>query len=57
MSIDTGASGNLFAGKYFNAEDHQAGKLKTVITDFSKLEANNKGDGRNYILKINPKEQ
>lgn len=42
MSIDTGASGNIFAGKYFNMnEDHRNGKLRSVSTDFSKLEANN----------------
>lgn len=54
MSIDTGASGNLFGGNYFNMNrDHLYGRLKKVVTNFTELEAN----GGNYKLRLHPLSQ
>lgn len=58
ISIDTGASGNIFYGDYFAANArHRAGKLQRVETDFTKLEANDKGPTKNFVLSINPKKE
>lgn len=58
MTIDTGASGNLFGAHYFSMNaDHMKGKLRRVHTDFRLLEKNLEGDGRNYVLKVNGKEK
>jgi len=54
MSIDTGMSGNYFAGHYFTMNaDHLTGKLQPIETSFKKLNQQ-EVPGKNKILKINP---
>lgn len=41
LSFDTGVSGNLLGGHYFDMnEDHLQGKLKTQETDFDQMVGN-----------------
>ena len=55
MSIDTGNSGNIFGGHFFDQnEDHLKGKLKQVQTDFKRIEGNRitikpQKEGRGFI--------
>lgn len=54
MSIDTGASGNLFGGNYFNMNrDHLYGRLRTISTNFTELESN----AANHKLELIPLSQ
>ena len=56
MSIDTGMSGNLFGGNYFNMNHrHLTGDLNKIETSFKTLERGGP-DGKplGYVLKIHP---
>lgn len=56
MSIDTGMSGNLFGGHYFDMnESHLKGQLKKIETSFKKLERGGPDNASTgYSLKIHP---
>ena len=56
MSIDTGMSGNLFGGHYFDMnESHLKGQLKKIETSFKKLERGGPDNASTgYTLKIHP---
>jgi hypothetical protein len=47
MSIDTGSSGNIFSGQYFDLNlKHLRGQLPVIHNDVSKI-------NKKYTLKIN----
>lgn len=56
MSIDTGISGNLFGGNYFDMnENHRKGNLYKMETNFKILEKGGVDKSPlGHILKINP---